>query len=110
MTERSNPYVILGVPSDATPAEITHAFRAKLRSLHPDTRPVGVGDRGLRDLLSAYEQLRDIRRRPDRDRTVDTDAVHSSAPVDIPVTHRQRGPQPNDTPPLWAGPVRRHSR
>src|SRR5215213_6866330 len=35
----SDPYAELGVTRDATPAEITHAFRHLLRLHHPDTRP-----------------------------------------------------------------------
>ena len=40
MPDRSDPYAELGVSRDATPAEITHAFRQLLRLHHPDTRSV----------------------------------------------------------------------
>ena len=53
MNDNLNPYAALGVPTTATPAEITHAFRAKLRVLHPDTGSAAVGDTQLRHVLAA---------------------------------------------------------
>ena len=38
MRTPSDPYAELGVSPDATPAEVTHAFRRLLRRHHPDTR------------------------------------------------------------------------
>jgi curved DNA-binding protein CbpA len=125
MTEHSNPYAVLGVTPTATPAEITHAFRAKLRSLHPDTRSAAVGDAELRDVLAAYGQLRDPDRRAEYDRAApvaptprpprDPDPASSVptptnpiGPVKIPVTYRRADPPPRAARPLWAGPVRRH--
>ncbi len=69
MNEHPDPYVVLGVTPTATPAEITHAFRAKLRTLHPDTRSAAIGDGQLRQVLAAYGLLRDPNRRADYDRT-----------------------------------------
>src|SRR5687767_14424367 len=40
MRTESDPYAELGVPRDATQAEVTHAFRQLLRLHHPDTRAV----------------------------------------------------------------------
>ncbi|WP_041311756.1 J domain-containing protein [Mycobacterium sp. JS623] len=125
MTGHSNPYAVLGVTRTATPAEITHAFRAKLRSLHPDTRSSGVGDAELREVLTAYGQLRDPGRRAEYDRAAavapprppspDSGPVaptctrtNSVGPVQIPVTHRRTDQSPRAERPLWAGPVRRH--
>jgi curved DNA-binding protein CbpA len=119
MPERFNPYTVLGVTPTATLAEISHAFRARLRSLHPDTRSVGVGDAELRELLAAYEQLRDPDRRADYDQTATTavkppanpvqTSTDSVGPVQIPVTYRQAQNQPPGAErSLWAGPVRRH--
>jgi hypothetical protein len=31
-------YMVLGVPPDATPAQIAHAYRQLIRTLHPDTQ------------------------------------------------------------------------
>src|SRR5690242_19914789 len=105
MIERCNPYTVLGVTRTATPAEITHAFRAKLRSLHPDTRPAAVGDAELREVLAAYAQLRDPARRAEYDRAATAvppprpresnppapvrPRANSVGPVQIPVTHRR---------------------
>jgi curved DNA-binding protein CbpA len=124
MIERSNPYAVLGVTRTATPAEITHAFRAKLRSLHPDTRSAIVGDAELREVLAAYAQLRDPGRRAEYDRSAtatppprprDSDPsapvrprTNPVGPVQIPVTHRRADQPPRAERPLWAGPVRRH--
>jgi len=125
MNEHSDPYAVLGVTSTATPAEIAHAFRAKLRSLHPDTRSAAVGDAELREVLAAYGLLRDPDRRADYDRTATPVALgpppprssglsaqwrtHADPPVQIPVTYRRRDNQaPQAERPLWAGPVRRH--
>jgi curved DNA-binding protein CbpA len=125
MTGHCNPYAVLGVTRTATPAEITHAFRAKLRSLHPDTRASGVGDAELREVLAAYGQLRDPGRRAEYDRAAavapapqpprDSEPVAPACirtnpvgPVHIPVTHRRTDQPPRAQRPLWAGPVRRH--
>jgi curved DNA-binding protein CbpA len=126
--ENPDPYLVLGVLPTATPAEITHAYRTRLRAHHPDTRPSPsepTADERLRQLLAAYALLRDPVRRADYDRAtagvanmrprtaiVSTPVNRRSAgPVQIPITHRRnnspadRDPQP---PPLRAGPVRRH--
>jgi len=128
MTEDHNPYVVLGVTSIATPAEIDHAFRAKLRSLHPDARQrdaaAAAGDTQLQQLIAAYHLLRDPEHRAQHDRKAasatpprgqqrpgPSPAQRSTAspeqPLTIPVTqHRRQGPAAGY--PLWAGPVRRH--
>ena len=36
--EHPDPYLVLGVSPTATAAEITHAYRTRLRAHHPDTR------------------------------------------------------------------------
>src|SRR5947209_17111245 len=58
-------YAELGVAPDASPAEITHAYRSLLRQHHPDTR---TGDlpsppERLHRILAAYTVLRDPARR-----------------------------------------------
>jgi curved DNA-binding protein CbpA len=122
--ERENPYTVLGVTPTASQAEITRAYRAQLRALHPDTRITPpVSDKKLSDVLAAYGLLRNPDRRSDYDHTAErTQSTtptpsprtrrpqRTSTPVQIPVTH-----MPKSTPaaadrkaPLWAGPVRQH--
>ena len=125
--EHPDPYLVLGVSPTATQAEITHAYRTRLRAHHPDTRPTPppqTADEHLRQLLAAYALLRDPARRADYDR--------ATAPAATPQPHRQPEPTPVDhppagcvqipityrstntptahisAPPLRAGPVRRH--
>lgn len=112
--ESFDPYLALGVSPTATQAEITHAYRARLREHHPDTRdaPSSRGaDEHLRKVLAAYALLRDPARRADYDDA--TVRVGDSPPVggvDIPITYRttSRSAAHSSAPPLRVGPVRRH--
>jgi len=125
MNDNRDPYAVLGVTPTATPAEIAHAFRAKLRALHPDTSSAAVGDTELRQVLAAYGLLRDPDHRADYDRTANVAPApppprssgpsapwrtfpNPAGPVQIPVTHRKDNQPPPQGRPLWAGPVRRH--
>lgn len=121
MPDALDPYTVLAVPRSATPAEITHAYRQKVRAQHPDTRTPGEGaatvaDEQLQRLMRAYAILRDPARRAAFDRTaqVPTQPEISQPPsgaqrVDIPVTHNAHARTDSArTPPLWVGPVRRH--
>jgi curved DNA-binding protein CbpA len=121
-----DPYRVLGVAATASPAQITHAYRARLRAHHPDTRtsPASpAADDGLQQVLAAYAVLRDPARRADYDRqaaslrtpapvrvvATSTEPAHSG-PIDIPITFRrgQRSPVKNPALDLRVGPVRRH--
>ena len=122
-----DPYLVLGVSPTATQAEITHAYRIRLRAHHPDTRQTPsshTADEDLRQLLAAYALLRDPTRRADYDRatahtpkpapqsptrTTPVDRPRTGA-IHIPITHRKTTtPTPHDAaPPLRAGRVRRH--
>ncbi len=104
-----DPYAVLDVSPTATPAEITHAYRRKLRTHHPDTRsqasPAGADER-LRDIVAAYAVLRDPKRRAEYDRTLELTAhpnLQSSGSIHVQVN---RCDDPGGRPPLWAGPVR----
>lgn len=106
-----DPYEVLEVSRTATPAEITHAYRRKLHTHHPDTRsqtsPAGADER-LRDIVAAYAVLRDPKRRAEYDRAVDLTAppdARSSGSIQVQVN---RSDGPDGRPPLWAGPVRWH--
>jgi len=64
--ENPDPYLVLGVSPTATQADITHAYRARLRAHHPDTRHTPCSqkaDEHLRQVLAAYALLRDPARR-----------------------------------------------
>jgi curved DNA-binding protein CbpA len=125
--QNPNPYLVLGVSPTATQAEITHAYRTRLRAHHPDTRhtpPSQTADDDLRQVLAAYALLRDPARRADYDRATAHAAPplphrpQVSTPVDrpaaggiqIPITYRTTNTSAADvvSPPLRAGPVRRH--
>ena len=124
--QNPDPYLVLGVSPTATQAEITHAYRTRLRAHHPDTRhppPSQTDDDDLRQVLAAYALLRDPARRADYDRataraTPPPASPHGPTPVDhrpagrveIPITYRTTNTAAADvaSPPLRAGPVRRH--
>ena len=63
MTTR-DPYVLLGVASNATAVEIKAAWRAKMREMHPDLG--GDHDESIA-LQAAYELLADPERRAEFD-------------------------------------------
>lgn len=123
--ENPDPYLVLGVSPTATQAEITHAYRTRLRAHHPDTRHTShsqTADDDLRQILAAYALLRDPARRADYDHaTGPTPRPHrpqGPTPVDrprdgriqIPITYRTTNTAAADvsSPPLLVGPVRRH--
>jgi curved DNA-binding protein CbpA len=124
--ENSDPYLVLGVSPTATQAEITHAYRTRLRAHHPDTRRTPsprTADEHLLQVLAAYALLRDPARRADYDHaTTDTakpppgtqgptSADHPPAgAVQIPITYRTTNTPTahSPAPPVRAGPVRRH--
>src|ERR1700742_3351587 len=89
--EHPDPYLVLGVFPTATQAEITHAYRTRLRAHHPDTRhtpPSQTADDELRQVLAAYDLLRDPARRADYDRAT----THAATPP----PRRPHGPTPAD--------------
>lgn len=123
----SDPYLVLDVSPAATQAEITHAYRTRVRAHHPDTRTTltpRAADEQLQKLLAAYALLRDPARRADYDRaTTHADrSFHSygSTPVERPTAERVQIPVSYrittiDAPDVWstplrAGPVRRHQK
>lgn len=98
-------YAALGIPADATPAQISHAYRDLLRRHHPDIRDTEdseqrvTSDAALRQGVAAYAVLHDpnARERYDRERSP---GVHV----------RPRWAPPNSESPIQAGPVRWHRR
>jgi hypothetical protein len=124
--EHPDPYLVLGVSPTATQAEITHAYRTRLRTHHPDTRRTPsppTADDHLLQVLAAYALLRDPARRADYDHATAHTAkpphgTEGPAPADhppaggvqIPITYRTTNTPTTHipAPPLRAGPVRRH--
>jgi curved DNA-binding protein CbpA len=115
----ADPYVVLGLPPEATQEQIRHAYRAMLRRNHPDTRdssaapPASAGqtagagsDDALQQAVAAYALLSDPRRRADYDRRIAPPRAARPAPT-VPSA---RWSSPGAPPPIQAGPVRWHQR
>ena len=66
-TERDY-YDVLGVPRNATEAEIKRAFRALAREVHPDVSQEPDAEQRFREVAEAYEVLSDPERRALYDR------------------------------------------
>ena len=64
-----DPYAMLGVPRQATPDDISKAFRKLAKELHPDLNPgnTAAGDR-FKKVSAAYEMLTDADKRARFDR------------------------------------------
>jgi curved DNA-binding protein CbpA len=92
MREQSDPYAELGVARDATPAEITRAFRDLLRRHHPDTRrPADAqspseSDERLHRIIAAHAALATAREQagqvPEPSRAVERPQQRSPAAAD----------------------------
>jgi curved DNA-binding protein CbpA len=108
-------YQLLGVPREASRAEIALAWRRRARDEHPDARPADADAPGrFRALAEAWQVLGDPARRAAYDRALARghQAIRHvpATPARVPVRY-PRGPgggQPpagTASPPLWAGPV-----
>jgi curved DNA-binding protein CbpA len=65
--ERRDPYIVLGVPRQASGEEIARAYRRAARASHPDSG-AGSAER-FKAVSDAYDLLRDPRRRAVYDRS-----------------------------------------
>jgi curved DNA-binding protein CbpA len=117
MTEQLDPYGVLGVASDATGREISHAYRQLLQRHHPDTRrphdPESVVDATatFQQILTAYALPHDPVSRAAYDRTAVRrkrlrEPVSRVPPAPIFVFGDAISSRPEA--PLRAGPVRWH--
>ncbi|MEW1806273.1 J domain-containing protein [Pseudarthrobacter sp. NPDC080039] len=118
MNEVPDYYAILGVGREATRQEISHAYRALMRSHHPDMDggqaymdtepkadgPAGKGKPGYGDellrIMKAFNVLRDPSRRADYDRR-----LAAAEPTVIPV-RKVRSTGGHSGPPIRVTPVR----
>ncbi|MFD0370045.1 J domain-containing protein [Streptomyces sp. NPDC127114] len=83
-------YAVLGVEPTASLEEITSAYRALLRALHPDAHPGRpVNTERLESVIAAYATLRDSRRRTEHDERRTTA---------VPVRQRSPFPGPPERP------------
>jgi DnaJ-class molecular chaperone len=68
-SEPDDPYRVLGLGADASPDEVTRAFRRLARAEHPDVHGgAPEADQQYRRIRGAYDLLRDRARRGDGDR------------------------------------------
>lgn len=66
-TQDKDYYALLGVPSDATPAQIKSAYRKLAKQYHPDVNNSADAAEKFREITEAYDTLTD----PDRRRRYD---------------------------------------
>lgn len=76
----TNPYDTLGVPKDASDAEIKSAFRKKAKKTHPDSGVTPDADAFSR-ASDAHKLLMDPKRREKFDKTGDTSGSSFSDPI-----------------------------
>lgn len=106
-TEPIDCYAVLGLPSTATQAQISAAYRTLLRRYHPDTRGADssrdeILDAALQQVITAYTVLHDPADRFDYDQRTTARKARSRTPA-RPIYLKRK--QPADDPPLRAGPV-----
>ena len=112
----ADAYGVLGISPDATPAQISHAYRGLLLRHHPDTRAAlddqarAADDRKLQRIIAAYATLRELHRGGDdlTGRPPDPLQPVRSEPVGgepVAVRHVLRHPRYLLNPPIQAGPV-----
>ena len=68
MAARRDYYDVLGVPRDASDADVKKAFRRLARELHPDVNPAPEAGERFREAAEAYEVLSDADTRARYDR------------------------------------------
>jgi hypothetical protein len=118
---RSTALALLGLPADASPRDITHAYRRLAKATHPDrlstlaaaaTADPATSDSppGFALLADAYHALTSTPEtaHPDTSppgRTPPPNPSTSPGAVSIPVRVRRLSGEPLERPPVVAGPV-----
>lgn len=87
----SDPYALLGVKRSATQAEIQAAYKRKARELHPDVNTASDAEDRFREVVNAYELLRDEEKR------AQYDTFGTSEPPPRTTQRRRRRPPPPGT-------------
>ncbi|KAK3273313.1 hypothetical protein CYMTET_18437 [Cymbomonas tetramitiformis] len=64
----SNPYVVLGVPRDASEAAVTKAYRSLAKVWHPDRNRAAEAEDTFTEIATAYDVLNDPEKREIFDR------------------------------------------
>lgn len=78
--DRRDHYAVLGVDPTASARQVTSAYRALVRLLHPDTRPAEPGSaERLGAVVAAYEVLHDPELRAAYDAEHETTRPHPGA-------------------------------
>ena len=63
-----NPYVVLGVPKDATNAEIKRVYRKLARQYHPDRNPGdAAAEEKFKSIQAAYDSIGTVEARKEYD-------------------------------------------
>lgn len=82
-------YAVLGLRAEASPEQITSAYRTLVRALHPDARPSGsAAEAELAEVIDAYQTLHDPLRRSAYDAERRQAPQAAGRPVRIPVRVR----------------------
>ena len=107
--EQRDLYLVLGVGRNATPDEISSAYRSLLRHHHPDTRRAGreeasSSDAALQEVIDAYRVLHNPKSRAAYDKRLRPRQQVSGARREA--RRDAAAASPAAEPPLRAGPVR----
>ncbi|MCA4131767.1 J domain-containing protein [Arthrobacter sp. M4] len=106
-----DPYAVLHIAPTATRSEVVRAYRALVRSRHPDTRPAEERDAGrdstpteLHEIMAAYAILGNPERRAAYDRNHRQTVATPTTPRPEAFIRAPRRPLPAAS--LLIGPVR----